>query len=182
MKDKPGGWQLCGDHVYDQFKIFEARRSTRVNPRTGRPFDFFLMRGLDWVNVIPLTPENEVVLVRQYRHGAEVWSLEIPGGCIETGEEPAVSGQRELLEETGFTAATIEPLGVIHANPAMMTMQLHTFLAHGCIRTASPALDPGEDIEVLLKPLPEVLTMVRRGEISHALVVAAFGLLSLRGI
>jgi len=180
-KETPSGWTIEEEHIYQAFKIFTLKRSRRVNPRTQRPFDFFLMEGLSWVNIIPLTAANEVVLVRQYRHGAEEFTLEIPGGCIEPDEpDPAISALRELREETGYSSSTLEPLGVIHPNPAMMSMKLHTYIARNCSRVGDPMLDPGEDIEVIVKPLPEVLDLVRTGTINHALVVAAFGLLGLR--
>lgn len=175
-----GGWTVEEEHIYQAFKIFTLKRSRRVNPRTQKPFDFFLMEGLSWVNVIPLTPQNDVVLVRQYRHGCEDFTLEIPGGCIEADEpDPSVSAHRELREETGYEAREITPLGVIHPNPAMMSMKLHTYVARDCILSGTPMLDPGEDIEVIVRPLAEVMNLVRTGGISHALVVAAFGLMQL---
>ncbi|MFM1848299.1 MAG: hypothetical protein RL417_1773 [Pseudomonadota bacterium] len=180
LKINPAGWIIEDEHIYQAFKIFTLKRSRRVNPRTGKPFDFFLMEGLSWVNVIPLTSANEVVLVRQYRHGAEELTLEIPGGCIELDEtDPASAALRELREETGFTTNEIEPLGIIHPNPAMMSMKLHTYVARNCTLSGIQVLDPGEDIEVILKPLAEVLDLVRSGQITHALVVAAFGLFAL---
>jgi len=180
-KKTRSGWTVEEEHIYQAFKIFTVKRSRRVNPRTQKPFDFFLMEGLSWVNVIPLTPQNEVVLVRQYRHGAEDYTLEIPGGCIEVDEpDPAVAALRELKEETGYHSREIELLGVVHPNPAMMSMKLHTYVARNCLSVGLQALDPGEDIEVIVKPLPEVLELVRHGGITHALVVAAFGLLGLR--
>jgi len=174
------GWTIEEEQIYQAFKIFTLKRSRRVNPRTQKPFDFFLMDGLSWVNVIPLTSRDEVILVRQYRHGSEEFTLEIPGGCIEVDEPDArVSALRELKEETGYHAAEIELLGVIHPNPAMMSMRLHTYVARNCTVAAAQALDPGEDIEVVVMPLPEVLDLVRTGGITHALVIAAFGLLAL---
>lgn len=180
MKTHSGRWAVETEHIYEAFKIFTLKRSRRTNPRTGKPFDFFLMEGLSWVNVVPLTPAGEVVLVRQYRHGTEEYTLEIPGGCIEVDDgDPAIAAVRELREETGYSTAQITPLGVIAPNPAMMSMRLHTFVAHGCLPVAPQSLDPGEDITIVLKPLAEVLELVRTGGISHALVVAAFGLLKL---
>lgn len=180
MKQKSESWAVETEHVYEAFKIFTVKRSRRTNPRTGKPFDFFLMEGLSWVNVVPLTPAGEVVLVRQYRHGTEEYTLEIPGGCIEIEDrEPAVAAARELQEETGYLSERVAPLGVVAPNPAMMSMRLHTFVAHGCRPASTQRLDPGEDIAVVVKPLTEVFELVRGGTINHALVVAAFGLLSL---
>jgi len=82
MKTHSGRWAVETEHIYEAFKIFTLKRSRRTNPRTGKPFDFFWMEGLSWVNVVPLTPAGEVVLVGQYRHGTGEYTLEITVGCI----------------------------------------------------------------------------------------------------
>lgn len=169
-------WKVQSERVYDEFRIFRIRNSTRVNPRTGQAIQFFLMDGLDWVNVIALTDDQQVILVKQYRHGSESFTLEIPGGCVEKDEDPRDSAIRELMEETGYKCDRISKLGAVHANPAMQSMRCHIFVAHGCKKTAAPSLDPGEDIKVEVIPLVKVNEMLQSGEISHALVVAAFGL------
>lgn len=174
-------WRVISDQLYEQFKIFSVRKSTRLNPRTQKPVDFFLMNGLDWVNVIALTPQNEVVLVRQYRHGIDDYTIEIPGGCVERGEDPKASGLRELTEETGYRAEDAIHLGTVYANPAMQSMRLHVYLATNAVSVTTQSLDPGEDISVFTLQLNEVLAKIKSGEINHALVVAAFGLLEIRG-
>ncbi len=172
-------WVVKEETYFERFRIFDVLKSTRINPRTSVAVDFLLMRGLDWVIVIALTEKNEVVLIEQYRHGSEEITTEIPGGCIEPGENPLDSGLRELREETGFVATSAESLGVIFANPALQGMRCHIFLAKGAKLSSAPTLDPGEDINVLLMPLSEVFEKIRRGEITHSLVVAAFGLFAL---
>jgi 8-oxo-dGTP pyrophosphatase MutT (NUDIX family) len=176
---KNGEWQIISEHVYEQFRLFSAKRSTRINPRTGKPFDFFLMEGLDWVNLIPITPRETVVLVRQYRHGSDEFTLETPGGTVEAGEDPRATALRELTEETGYVAGEIKHLGSLHPNPAMQKMRVHYFAARGVELHRQQALDPGEDIEVIERPLKDIPAMIRAGELSSALVVAAFGLFEL---
>ena len=181
MKSLRGAWQVLEDHVYETFKIFRIRKSGRVNPRTGKRFDFFLMDGLDWVNVIAFTPKNEVVLVRQYRHGAECLTWEIPGGCVEPGEDPLVSAARELSEETGFKADSFEFLGTVLPNPAMQAMRCHCYLARNATRLGDQALDAGEDIAVEVRPFSEIVRMIQQGELTHSIVLSAFALLAHKG-
>lgn len=180
MSKNKGGWTVLDEHIYEKFPIFQIKRSRRVNPRTKKEIGFFLIDGLDWVTVIPVTPDNKVVLVKQYRHGCEDFTIETPGGCVEIGEDPAESAKRELLEETGYQAPSLELLGTFCPNAAMLSNRCHAYLAHGVTRVAEQALDSGEDIEVLLIPLPEVMELVRTGGICHAVVLAGFGYLALR--
>ena len=173
-------WRIVSEQIYERFKIFQVKKSTRINPRTHSAVDFLLLDGLDWVNLIALTPDNQVVLVKQYRHGAEEYTLEIPGGCVEEGEDPMRSALRELREETGYNSTEIEHLGTVHPNPAMLSMRCHSYLARNVKKEGALQLDPGEDITVEIVPLAQALQLVKDGTITHALVVAAFGLFKLK--
>ncbi|MDQ7006438.1 MAG: NUDIX hydrolase [Acidobacteriota bacterium] len=140
--------------------------------------DFVVLDGPAWVNVIPLTADGEVVLIRQFRHGLRHSTVEIPGGLVDPGESPGQAALRELAEETGYRAEVVEPLGAVAPNPAIQSNLCHCFVARN-VRKAGPARpDRWERIDVLRRPLEEIPGMIARGEIVHALVVAAFGLLS----
>ncbi len=170
-------WKVVDEHYYEKFRIFSAKRSKRVNPRTGKSFDFFLMEGLDWVSIIPITKDKEVVLVRQYRHGSESFTLETPGGTLEPEDiSPQERAIIELKEETGYSIKRVEHLGTVHANPAMQSMRMHFFVGYDAEVVQEQELDPGEDITVIKRPLEEVLTSLGKGEYSHGLIVAGFGL------
>lgn len=173
-------WKLVEDKEIEDFKIFSLRKSTRINPRSNKAHTFLLMSGLDWVNLIALTPEKEVILVNQYRHGSESATLEFPGGCVEINEDPADSARRELEEETGYTVTKIEPLGSLHANPALQSIKVHSFIAYGAQPNGRLKLDQGEDIKTVKMPLTEFLLAVKNGQITHALIVAAVGLFLLK--
>jgi 8-oxo-dGTP pyrophosphatase MutT (NUDIX family) len=166
-------WQQLSEETLFQYKVFRARRSHRRSPRTGAEIGFFLMDTPDWVVVLPITVDERLVLVRQFRHGSGRVGLEIPGGLIDAHEtDPAAAAARELREETGYAAERIVPIGVMNPNPSMMTNRCHAFLATGCRLVGELAMDPGEDIEVVTVPLAELDRMVARGDIEHAIVLA----------
>jgi 8-oxo-dGTP pyrophosphatase MutT (NUDIX family) len=173
-KNDPGWRRLRSDALGD-FKIFTIRRDRIVSPRTQEELDFYVLDGADWVNVIAVTEEGNLLLVRQYRHGTEETTLEIPGGAVDSRDEsPLAAGRRELLEETGYAADAWADLGFVHPNPAIQSNRCWTFVARGCRRVASPNLDASEDIEILEAAPDEVRAMLRDGRITHSLVVAAF--------
>lgn len=183
MTKKYGKWQVLEETLYEKFKIFSIKKSKRVNPRTSSTFDFFLIDALDWVNVIAITEQDELVLVEQYRHGSEEWLLEFPGGVVEADEpDPTLSGARELREETGYEAAEVSLIGSIRPNPAMLSNKLHVCIARNVRLSGSQLLDSGEDIRVVLKPLSELKNLIASGELRHAHVIAAVALAEAKGI
>lgn len=175
-------WVRLGLSKVYETRVFDVLRQKSRSPRTGREHDFFVLEACDWVNVIPVTSAGEVVLIRQYRHGIEDFTLEIPGGMIDdTDDSPQVAAGREMLEETGYGSDDIVSLGSIHPNPAIQANHCHTFLARGAEKRGTPQFDGTEETEVILEPLSRIPELIRTGRISHALVVVAFHWLELRG-
>jgi 8-oxo-dGTP pyrophosphatase MutT (NUDIX family) len=127
---------------------------------------------VDWVNVLPITADQEVVFVRQYRHGSDAISLEIPGGMVDPGEAPIVSAARECLEESGFRASHLTSLGVLNPNPAVFNNQLHTFVAENVVIEGDIQNTATEQTEVVLVPRAELASYLLDGRIDHALVAA----------
>jgi len=167
-------WDERSREILTRYKSFEARRCVRVSPRTGAEHGFFVLGVPDWVNIVALTDDDRVILVRQYRHGTEAFELEVPGGAIDPEDpDPGHAAARELREETGYEAREIRPLGVMTPNPAFHTNVCHAYAALGCHRVGELLQDPGEDIEVVTVPRSEVRSMVQRGDITHALALAA---------
>ena len=121
--------------------------------------------------MVALTPDGRLVLVRQFRFGRDDFSLEIPGGIIEAGEDPVAAAVRELAEETGFTGGRTRMLGSVHPNPAIQNNRCHLVLVEGAVRSQEMAWDPDEEIAVSTAPVDEVLAWARDGRITHSLVL-----------
>jgi ADP-ribose pyrophosphatase len=136
--------------------------------------DFYVIESRDWINVIPLTDDRQVIMIRQYRHGSRKVTLEIPGGLLDPGDTPEKAGARELLEETGFQAKKWKQIGVVNPNSALFNNRCYTFLAQDIQRVADPELDQTEDIEVVPIPLVDIPEFILKGKIDHAMVVTAF--------
>jgi 8-oxo-dGTP pyrophosphatase MutT (NUDIX family) len=164
------------------YGIFRTAFVDGHHPQVERPKRFSVIECTDWVNVIALTAEQQVVLVRQFRAGTASVCLEIPGGMVDAGEEAAAAAARELFEETGYRAASWQRLGAVAPNPAIFGNQLHIFLAEGAYRAGAAEPEGSEVIDVELLPLSEVWRAIREGVIEHALVVAAFAHLAARGV
>jgi len=143
------------------------------SPHTGNAHAFYRIRSPAWVNVVALTHRDELVMVRQFRHGAHAVTLEIPGGMVDPGESPAEAAARELLEETGYRAGRLASLGSINPNPAIFTNRCHMQVALDCEAVAEIQNSPTEETVVELLPLAELPGTLRAGGIDHALVVAA---------
>ena len=147
-------------------------RIDKVELANGNLLDATILEFRAWANIVALTKTGEVVLVRQYRHGICDDLLEFPGGVVEDGEAPVEGAKRELLEETGYTASEWIQVGALYPNPALQTNTLHCFLALDAEKVSGQSLDAGEDIEVHLMPLDELVELAKRGEFRHALMNA----------
>lgn len=133
MKDSPEVWKRERSQDLIDCRIFKIRQDDSVNDR-GVSASFFVIENPDWVNVIALTKERQVLLIEQYRHGTEEVTIEIPGGMVDKGEDPGTAALRELVEETGYTPNTLIALGRSRPNPAIQNNWLYHFLAVDCAK------------------------------------------------
>lgn len=167
-------WKKMGSKTAGDFRIFKIRSDEKVSPRTGKHCDFFVIESVDWVNVIALTPNDELVMVEQYRHGSNTVELEIPGGMMDPHEnDPAATGVRELREETGYEGTSAHPLGWVYANPAIMNNRSHFVVVEGCVPRHECEFDHGEDLLTRVVPWKDIPELVRTGQIRHPLVIVA---------
>ncbi len=167
-------WPCVRSQSVQSFRVFSIRKDTALSPRSGAEHDFYVIETQDWVNIIPLTVDRRVVMIKQYRHGSREVTLEIPGGLVDPEESPENAAARELLEETGYQTGDMAEIGVSNPNPAIFNNRCYTFVARNVAKARDPIPDQTEDIEVALIPLADIPQLIRKGKIDHAIVISAF--------
>ena len=173
-------WEILEEKKERDYKIFSIREERAKNPRNGAVRDIVVLDFPEWISVIPLTPDRQVVMVRQYRHGVREILLEIPGGLMDRDDpSPEAAAMRELREETGYTTDKVTLIGSLYPQPAVQSNRYHIFLAEDARKTSETSFDEGEDLETVLVPLKDIPGMIKKGEIRHAMVVTAFYYLAL---
>ncbi|HEX3716389.1 MAG TPA: NUDIX hydrolase [Verrucomicrobiae bacterium] len=167
-------WRKLSSRPLGNFRVFSVREERKVSPRTGAEHEFFIIDSVNWVNVVALTPDNQMVLIEQFRHGSDTVELEVPGGIMDaTDASPEATGCRELLEETGYEGEQPRIVGQVFPNPAIMSNKCFTVFVRNCRYVKTVQFDHGEDLVTRLVPFADVPGLVASGQIRHSLVVAA---------
>src|SRR3984893_2184218 len=174
---KPRKWKTLKSDVAYSTPIFDLHRRRSTHTRRGER-DFFILKAPNWVNIIQLAKNGDVVMIRQWRHGISEFTLEVPGGMVDPEDpSPMHAARREMIEETGFDSDAIVALGKVHPNPAIQGNICFSFLAEN-VRQVERVVSAGdEETEVELVPMREIRGLIASGKVMHALTIAAFSLL-----
>lgn len=166
-------WKLLSSAYICNEPWATLRRDTCELP-DGRINDhYYVLEYPDWVNMIGITEQNELLVIKQYRHGAGIIALEIPAGTTEAGEDPKNAAVREMLEETGYQFDQIEEIAALYANPATSGNITYTYLMTGGKKVQEQALDEHEEIDVYRIPLEEAKRMLLDNKFNQALHASA---------
>lgn len=140
-------WEVLESSIVFSNRWLRVRKDVCRTNR-GNIADYYVVERFDYVLVVALTPESQVLVVRQYKHGVGKVVCELPAGYIEDGEDALACARRELREETGYEAERIEPLAVLYASPSASQHRAHLFLATGLRSMGEQRLDDNEQIAV----------------------------------
>jgi ADP-ribose pyrophosphatase len=168
----PSRWEKLGQRLQLQTRIFDIVGVRYRHPVRSTEREFVVINAPDWVNVVAVTVDGQIVLVRQFRYGIDEFTLEVPGGVINPGEDSVVAGLRELQEETGYTG-TAKLLGSVRPNPAIQSNRCHFVFVEAAVKSHELDWDPDEELQVVTLPVDKVLALAHSGEIAHGLVLNA---------
>lgn len=163
-------WRVRDERQILADRWIDLRAQSCVTPSGVEIAPYYILNYPDWVHVVALTERDELVLVREYRHGAQAFCLGPPAGVVDPGDaDPLDAARRELAEEAGFSAQNWRKIASLAPEPSRQTNQVHIFLASGLQPLARRKLDPGEEgMTVEITPVAEVLSGLASGKIIHA--------------
>lgn len=173
-----GKWRVTASRYIHKDHWIALRADDCVTEEGAVVAPYYVLEYRDWVEVVALDVANNVLLVRQYRHGLGDISTELPAGGMDPGEtDPVAAAARELLEETGC-AGTFSLVGETRPNAGTHTNRSHIVLARDVVRVSAPKDDPAERIETVWVQAAEAIRMALAGELTVGMQAAAL----LRGL
>jgi 8-oxo-dGTP pyrophosphatase MutT (NUDIX family) len=167
------GWKLGEAKTIITTPIFKLKEKTAICLRSNAQSQFYTLEYPNWVTVIAITPDDKIVLIKQFRHGTEHIEIETPAGLIDEGETPLEAAPRELLEETGYTGDAPISIGSVCPNPALQFNVCHTILIKNAKKTNTINLEATEDIETFTLSLSELEDYIKTSKITNGLVLNA---------
>ena len=173
-------WQLIEATPAIDLTILQVQYHYYKNPRNGKTIKTVVINGNDSVNVIALTKDKKVIMVRQFRFGIGGYTLELPGGMLDEGETVVTAAKRELREETGYAGENWQVLGKIQSNPVFMDSIVHHYLVEEVAVKHELELDEAEDVEVVEVALEDIPKLIRDGRIQHPHTISAFYFVSIK--
>ena len=176
MAEEIKQWQCLKTEKGPDLGLFQVRYDFMQNPRNNATGKMIILEANDSVNVVALTPKRQIIFVKQYRFGISDYTLELPGGIVDPGEDTRFAGERELREETGYSGSNWESLGKVGSNPVFMDSYIHHWLAKDIERTHEPELDEGESIELVFLSLEKVKKGLQEGRFLHPHTISALTL------
>jgi ADP-ribose pyrophosphatase len=171
--ERKKSWEVIRSEQGPNLVLFQARYDWVKNPRNAKSMKAVILESADWVNIVAVTSDKKVVVVKQFRFGVAKTTIEIPAGIIDEGETPEQAAVRELKEETGYVATNWKYLGWFEANPAFLNNVCHSWLALDVVKKHSPQLDEGEEISITELSLEELLQEIEQGNMRNSLTVLA---------
>ena len=166
-------WILNKTEPVVDLNIVKIRHDYYRNPRNQKVVKTIAIEGHDAVNVVVRTKENKILMVRQFRFGIGDYTLEIPGGMIDPGEDVLTAAQREVREETGYEGQNWHYLGNILSNPVWMTSTIHHYFTDQAVPKYALKLDEAEDVEIIQMTPETVYEELQKGTIKHPHTISA---------
>lgn len=181
---RKNSWICEDEKTLLTFPIMDLVERKCRSSESDKKYNFYLMKTKDWCNIIPITEDGNIVVVKQYRIGISEHTLEVPGGVLDASDlDGQAAAIRELEEETGYSplpGAKCVKLGWTFPNPAIMDNRCHSYIIGPVRKNRNQNLDPGEMIEVEEIPISKIPHLILKGQISHALMLNTFFFLALR--